>query len=252
MKFKVVVIMIMSIFLFAGCSQQKQPTEQDSKVEQQQRVKQIRSNRKIWNNKVSKATRINQTKFKQTFTTIPTGYNDDEMSLTRLRSGNQAVLEGQVINLTPMLDRGLAPETKATIYVRRVVSGDKSLQGQTIETEFSGGLTQAQDLYKDFGINDAKTIVYDEKTTFPMPKIGSLVVMGVGKYQPASDEQQASYKKYGLTTKNFYPLNNSEVTFWIKSRGKFKLNNPAFSEKSVQNKYKNIFEVTKELNQMLQ
>ncbi len=251
MKLKVIIITVLSIFLLAGCSNKQNSIHQDTKVEYEKRVKLIESNRKNWDEKIKKAKKLDQSKFKNNFTTVPSRYNDEDMSLARLKSGNQFVIEGQVINLTPMFNVQLAPETKATIYVKKVISGDKSLQGENIYTEFSGGLTKAKDLYTNFGITDPKQIVYDEKATFPMPKIGNYVVMGMNRYQPEDDKQQSRYQHVGLTTKNFYPINNSEVTFWVKDNDKFRLNNPAFYHKGIKKDYPNIFKLTKELNKLL-
>jgi len=251
MKFKVIIITMLSLIFLAGCTAKSNPVHQDTKQEQQQRARKIVTNQKIWNQRIKKARKLNQAQFKKDLVTVPFRYNDEEMSWARFKGGNQFVIVGQVLNLTPLLNQTLAPETKASIYVKNVINGDKTLQGKTIQTEFSGGLIKAGDLYKNFGVDDPKMIVYDQKPTFPMPKIGNEVIMGVNKYQPENDGQQANYRKANLTVNNFYPLNNSEVTFWFKHRGKFKLDNPAFDQKGADKEYKNLFRLTKKLNDLI-
>lgn len=251
MKKKVLLLALLSVFILTGC-QAKQTTDNTPA----QRAEMISKNQKKWNVKVNSAKKIDQSALKKAFTTVPQGYDDTEMSWSRLKNGNRYLVEGQVINLQPMLGRSYLTETKATIYVKKVIGGDKSLQGKLVKTVLPGGLAEAKDAYldvngqyigKQFGITDPKTLTYATDVTSPLPRIGQELVIGLGKYQPENANREQMYAKFGLTTKNFYPLNNQDVTFWVKKKGKFYLNNPAFTEK----KYPNLFKVTEILNRRL-
>lgn len=250
MKFKIILVTLLSLILLTGCKS----NQTDTKKEQEQRNSVIAKNQKHWQKQVAKAKKIDQKSLQKAFTVIPRGYNDEDMSWSRLKSGNQHLIKGQIINLEPMLGRAYLTETKATIYVKQVLGGDKTIQGKTIKTILPGGLAEAKDAYLNvngqyigdkFDITDPKTLTYSLDATSPLPKIGQNIVTGVGNYRPENANRERSYRKYGLTTKNFYPVNNQDVTFWVQRQGKFQLNNSAFTKKNAPN----LFKVTKRLNQ---
>lgn len=241
-------IVLLSLVL-AGCSFQNQP--QDSKTQ----TKMIQKNKKVWNKKLKKAQKVEFPGEK--ILSVPSGYNDEDMSLSRFKNGSQLVVKARVVNLEPELKRVLTPETKASIYIDKVISGDKSLTHSTIKTEFSGGLIRAKNYLvniegqytgKQFGIKDPQAIVYGQTLTKPMPKIGQTIILGLNKYRLTNDHQKKMYQKMNLTD-NFYIINNPEVTFWIKKNGEYRLNNPAFYQAQNQSKYSNLFKITKYLNQ---
>lgn len=258
MKKVVLIVALLNILLLAGCSNANNSQNEALKLEQRQRNKKIKHNRKIWTEKVSKAKNINNAEYDKYVTIVPKGYNDEDMTLNRLKNGNQLLVVAQVVNLQPELGRLWLNETKATIHVERVISGDRSLKNHNILTEFSGGLNQAKDYFvspegKYVGTQQGfkpQTLIYSTNLTVPMPNIGQRIIVGLKKYQPDNQSQQKFYRKYGLTPKNFYVINNPEVTYWVAKNGQFKLNNPAFYQKQNRNKYPQLFKITKKLNQM--
>ena len=257
MKKMVLFVAFLSLFLLTSCGLSKNSANEQAKIEQEKRVNTIKKNRKAWNKRVKAATNVDMPG-DEYLVRVPDGYNDEQMSLKRLENGNQDVVKASVINLQPEFGRLFTVETKATIYIEKVISGDKMLQKKNIKTEFSGGLTRAGEYFTNFegqydgaqfGFNDKKTIVESNNPTIPMPEIGDHIIVGISKYQPDNKYQKADRKKHGLTIDNFYPINNPEVTFWIKKKGKYRLNNPAFYKKENRGKNPQIFKLTKQLNQ---
>lgn len=119
------------------------------------------------------------------------------------------------------------------------------------------GLTKVKYLYTDvggnyygneYGYNNPNTVVFANDPAFPMPKIGSKIVTQVVNFSIISKGQQKKYKaKYKLTSKNFYPIKDPYVLFWIEKKGRYQLNNPGF--KDVQNDELN--KITKKINTMM-
>lgn len=246
--------LFLSVLILAGCSFQSGSNSEthQARVKRQEAIK---KNQQIWNQKTKSVVNVHLPD--NGLYTVPVGYKDEDMSLSRLKNGNQLVVKAQVINLQSELGRIYTPETKATIYVKQVISGDKNLVGHNLKTEFSGGLAKAGDYLvsiegkyygAEYGVKDPKTMVYANKPTAPMPKIGSTVVLGLNKYRPETKGRVKMYRQYGLTPDNFYVVNNPEVTFWVSQNGKLKLNNPAFYLKANQGKYPNLLKMTAELN----
>lgn len=239
--------MILSLFVLTGC--QNQPSTHEQKIKTEQRNKTIRTNQKKWNKKLKNIKVLDQNEFKNAFVKIPNGYDDESTSLKNLKNGNKYLIKGQLIDLEGMIGRPIAPETEATIYVSKVISGDKKLQGKTIKTVFAGGLTKGKYLYSDYGIKNRQETIYYPSATFPMPQIGSQLIMGIGNYHPDSTQQEKMYKKFGLSQNNFYTINNPETTFWVKTNGKYQINNPAFNNSAAKHKFKNIYKLTDKFNQ---
>lgn len=252
------IIALLGVFLLAGCSNINSSRTEELKLAQRQRNKKIKSNRSVWNEKVSKAKKIDNAEYNKYVTTVPKGYQDENMTLSRLKNGNQLLVVAQVINLQPEVGRLWLNETKASIYIEQVISGDKSLANHNLKTEFSGGLNRAKNYFVSpegqyvgdvQGVKDPKTMIYSTNPTVPMPKIGQRIIVGLKKYQADNKNQQRNYQKYGLTPKNFYLINNPEVTYWVEQKGQFKLNNPAFYQRQNQSKYPQLFKITKQLNE---
>lgn len=254
MKKILLVLSFLTVLLISGCSLKQ---NQNTKMTQQQQSKLIKHNQKIWDKKVQAAKNINSPNYDRYVTVIPQGYNDEDMSLKRFKNGNQLAVEARVINLQPEIDRLSDTQTKATILIEKVLAGDKKLQGKTIKTEFTGGLTTAGDYFisiegnyegDQMGFPDKKTSIYTTTATKPMPKIGQRVILGLKRYQPENKYRRALLKKNGLTTKNFYVIQNPEATMWVKENGKYRVNNPAFYLKENKTKVKNMMKLTAKLN----
>jgi len=248
------VFLALGLLLLAGCSANNQKSKQAERQLQQT----IQKNKIAWNKQKHAAVNINHKNYDRYVTQVPSGYQDDDMSLNRFKNGSQLVVQAQVVNLQPEMGR-LVTETKATIHIQKVISGDKDYQNKTVKTEFSGGLSKAKDYFHsiegeyvgaDYGIKDPKTIVYTTEPNIPMPKIGQTIIIGLNRFKPENKAQRVMYQKHGLTTKNFYVIDNPEVTYWVKRNGEFKLNNPAFVKADNKGKYPNLHKVTKKLNDL--
>ncbi|GEO57590.1 hypothetical protein [Companilactobacillus bobalius] len=247
MKLKVLTVIILSLLVLTGC--QNKPSTHEQQIKTEQRNKTIKANQKNWNKKLENIKVLDQNEFENAFIKIPNGYNDESTSLKNLENGNQYLIEGQLIDLKSMIDRPIAPETEAIVYVSKVISGDRKLQGKTIKTVFAGGLTKGKYLYEDYGIKNSQETIYYSSATFPMPKIGSHLIMGIGNYHPDNKRQEEMYGKFGLTKNNFYTINNPETTFWVKTNGKYQINNPAFNNSAAKHEFKNIYKLTDKFNQ---
>lgn len=246
MKLKVLTVMVLSLFVLTGC--QNKPSTHEQQIKTEQRNKTIKANQKNWNKKLKTIKVLDQNEFENAFVKIPNGYDDEDTSLKNLEKGNQYLIKGQLINLKSMIDRPIAPETEAIIYVSKVISGDGKLQGKTIKTVFAGGLTKGKYLYGDYGVKNNQETIYYPSATFPMPEIGSHLIMGIGNYHPDSKRQERMYEKFGLTKNDFYTINNPETTFWVKTNGKYQINNPAFNNSAAKHKFKNIYKLTDKFN----
>ncbi|TGD25125.1 hypothetical protein EGT49_01330 [Companilactobacillus suantsaicola] len=243
---KKLIVFTLCLLVLVGCSSKK---PQSAALTDKQKVE-MKSNQKRYQKRLKNVPVIESGEMQKALTTVPTGYNDENMNLKALKKANRYVVVAQVLNLTPMIGMSIAPETKATLYIKKVIGGDQKLLGKTVKTTFSGGLAQVKDLYTSYGFKDPKKIVYYPSETFPIPAIKTTVIMGLGNFLPENQGQRKTYQKFGLTTKNYYPITNSETTFWIKKNGKFQLNNPAFYENKAAKKYPNILKVTAQLNQL--
>lgn len=254
MKKKVLIILFFGcFFLLAGCNLKNNQVT----IDRSKQTRLIKKNQRIWSRRIKNTHPVSDAMFDKKIIRVPDGYNDEDMSYERLKNGNQLLIKGKVINLQPENYRSIGTETKGTVQIEKVISGDESFKGKTIETEFSGGITQAKDYFtsiegkyfgKGYGFSNPKTKVLVTNSVVPMPNIGNTVILGLNKYRPENKYRQAMYKKNGLTLKNFYVINNPEVTYWVMRNGQFKLNNPAFYQKKNRNKYPQLFKITKKLN----
>ncbi|MFH5811141.1 hypothetical protein [Companilactobacillus sp. FL22-1] len=217
-------------------------------------VKTIRQNKTKWNRRLRQAVDLDKKISDQT-PTIPPAYDDSSMSWQRLTAGNQLLVKAQVVNLQPELGR-LVTETKATIYIEKVISGDKSWQGKTIKTEFSGGLARVKDYVnvftdkdttKDFGFDDPNTIIRASDPSIPMPQIGQKIIIGLNRFRAENENQKKMYQHFGLSRKNFFVINNPQVTYWTQESKTYRLNNPAFLKGNLK-KYPNLKRITERLN----
>ena len=245
-------IVTLSLLLIAGCSAKNN----DAKQQEQKLQQTIRKNQKVWNKQKKLAVNIDHKGYAPFISQVPTGYNDEDMTLSHFKNGSKLVVKAQVVNLEQE-HPSLVTETKATIYIEKVISGNKAYQGRTIKTEFSGGLSTAKYQLTSiegnyvgakFGIKDPKTPVYLSNPNIPMPNIGQKIIVGLNKFHPESEAEKKTYQKNGLTTKNFFVISNPEVTYWVQKNGKFKLNNPAFYKDENKHRYPNLNKITKSFN----
>lgn len=246
-------MLVLCAILLVGCSAKNNQTKQQAQKLQQT----IQKNQKVWQKEKATAVNVNQKDFVPFEATIPTGYHDEDMSLVRFKNGSQLVVQAQVVNLQSEKP-AIVTRTKATIYIKKVLAGNKEYQNKTVKTEFSGGLTTAKFKYTNldgkyvglqYGIKSSKTKVYSDNPNSPIPKIGQEIVVGLNKFQPENEHDRKIHCKNDLTTKNFYLINNPDVTYWVKKSGKYQLNNPAFSQ--VKSKYPNLNKITQQLNDKL-
>ncbi|ALB29379.1 hypothetical protein [Companilactobacillus heilongjiangensis] len=245
-------IVTLSLLLIAGCSAKNN----DAKQQEQKLQQTIRKNQKVWNKQKKSAVNIDHKGYAPFISQVPTGYNDEDMTLSHFKNGSKLVVKAQVVNLEQE-HPSLVTETKATIYIEKVISGDKAYQGRTIKTEFSGGLSTAKYQLTSiegnyvgakFGIENPKTSVYLSNPDIPMSNIGQRIIVGLNKFHPESEAEKKTYQKNGLTTKNFFVISNPEVTYWVQKNGKFKLNNPAFYKDENKHRYPNLNKITKSFN----
>ncbi|CAJ1191023.1 hypothetical protein [Companilactobacillus nantensis] len=248
-------ILGLGVLLLAGCSVKNNQTEQQAQKLQQT----IRKNQKVWQKQKSAAVNVNQKDLAPFVATIPTGYHDEDMSLSRFKNGSQLVVQAQVVNLQAEKPT-LVTETKTTLYIKKVLAGNKDYQGKTIKTELSGGLTTAKFKYtslegeyigKQYGVKNPQTEVYNDNPNSPLPKIGQTIIVGLNPFRPENEHDLKQHQENGLTTKNFYVINNPDVTYWVKRDGKYQLNNPAFSKRDNVKKYPNLNGLSKYFNQHL-
>jgi len=258
------IIIFCTVFISA-CSTQSQKlsnSKEDSSLKTE-----IKSNKQKWNNKVKNVPIVNYPELDSTSESIENDHlNFSLQPIQGLKDSNlnepnffkkNTVINATVVNFEEMRDKVIGPTTEVTIFVNNVLSGQKSLEGRTIKTEFGGGLTKSEYLYtdiegnyhgNDYGYNDPNTEVFANDPAFPMPKIGSKIVTQVVNFSTISKGQQRNYKtKYQLTPKNFYPIRDPYVLFWIKKKGEYRLNNPEF--KDIQND--EINKITKKINTMV-
>lgn len=244
-------MIIFCILSITACSTQSQKF---SNAKEESFLKaEIKSNKKKWNNKIKNVPIVNRPNFDPTSESIENdhmnfslelvkGLKDSKLTESTFFKRN-TVINATIINFEEMKGKTIGPTTEVTIHVNKVLSGEKSLEGRTIKTEFGGGLTKTEYLYTDFegnyhgsdyGYDDPNTKVFAANSAFPMPKIGSKFVTQVVNYSTISDGQRQNYKtKYNLTPKNFYPIRDPYVLFWVKKGKKYQPNNPGYA--NVQN-----------------
>lgn len=263
-------IIICSMIIFCvlpiiACSTQSQKlpsTKEDSSLKTE-----IRSNKKKWNNKVKNVPTVDYARLNSITDSIEDNHLNFSLQLVKgLKDSNltestffkkNTVINATVINFNEMKGKVIGPTTEVTILVNKVLSGRKSLEGRTIKTEFRGGLTKVEYLYTDpegnyygenYGFNDPNAKVYAYSPAFPVPKIGSKIVTQVVNFSTVSKGQRENYKNmYKLTPKNFYPMSDPYVLFWIKKGNKYQPNNPGYT--NIQNK--EINKITKKINTIM-
>jgi len=264
-KIMAYLIIIFCTVFTCACSKQSQKlsnSEGESSFKSE-----IKSNKKEWNIKVKRVPIVNYPKLDSTSESIENDHFNSSLQLIKGLKDNDLdnatffkksiVINATIVNFEEMKDKAIGPTTEVTILVNKVLSGKKSLEGRTIKTEFGGGLTKVKYIYTDvegnyygnyYGYDDPNTRLFANDPAFPMPKIGSKIVTQVVNFSTISKGQQRNYKaKYKLTSKNFYPIKDPYVLFWIKNKGGYRLNNPGF--KYVQNDEVN--KITKKINTMI-
>ncbi|MBL3531497.1 hypothetical protein JMJ99_08965 [Companilactobacillus zhachilii] len=248
------IALVLSILLLVGCSSKNNQVKQQA----QKLERTIQKNQKVWQKKKFAAVNVNQKDLVPFVATIPTGYHDEDMSLSRFKNGSQLVVQAQVVNLQAEKPT-LVTKTKATIYIKKVLVGNEDYQGKTIKTELSGGLTTAKFKYaslegeyvgKQYGFKNPQAKVYSDNPNSPLRKIGQTIIVGLNRFRPESDHDLKQHQANGLTPNNFFVINNPDVTYWVKNNGKYQLNNPAFLKNSIK-KYPKLNGLSKYFNQHL-
>lgn len=240
-------ILIFCTVAISACSTQSQKL---SNTKEELSLKaEIKANKKKWNNKVKNVPIINYPKFDSSSESIEDDHLNFSLQLIKgLKDSNlnestffnkNTVINATVINFEEMKGKVIGPTTEVTILVNKVLSGGKSLEGRRIKTEFGGGLTKVKYVYSDFegnyhgndhGYSDPNTQVFAATQAFPMPKIGDKIVTQVVNFSTISKGQRENYKTmYKLMSKNFYPIRDPYVLFWIKKGDKYQPNNPGFA-----------------------
>ncbi len=198
-------------------------------VKHEQSSKLIIRNQKIWQKHTAKADVIHSDEFNNRTAVVSTSFE-------QLQNHSQTVIEGTVYNLQKMSSPEEMSYTKATIFVNRVISGDKSLKNKQIYLAFDGGLVSFDRWYshstrpKD---SDREMLVKNDE--FPLPKIGSKIIVGlIPNHLDEPTEYNAALKQSGFTINNSYAIENPRYNVWVKApnAAKYQLNNPKMRKKT--------------------
>lgn len=264
-------VLVISVFLLmilsiSGCSFSKKSQSSSNEDTKLQQI--LKTNQKSWSNQIKDVPKVTPPGGEDGKESVESdhlnfsnqmvkGLNNSSFDANLLNS-NKNVIEGTVINLEEMKDK-LGTTTKATVLVDKVLSGENSLKGKKIKTEFGGGLNKTEYVYSDvegnylgdkYGYDSPNTRVYVNDPNFPMPKIGSKFVTQIQKYSGRDKIQTKNYKeKYQLTPNNFYIIKDPYVLFWVEKNGKYELNNPIFKNSKTDS---NLDKITKQINKRIQ
>ncbi|WP_125565764.1 hypothetical protein [Companilactobacillus insicii] len=192
---------------------------------------------------------------------LPSETNFDELfpnTWHDFKDKNNYIIEGTIVNYEKMEHRPFIIQTKATIHVDKVIDGGKALENQYIATTFPTGFAFTHDVESsvDDQLNNKNTEVLYKQTSFPLPNIGSHVIMGINSNRKKFEKNKALKKemaKYNLNGSNSYFINDPNYNFWIKnSTGKFVVNNLDIRNMKKNNpnydKVYSLVELTKQLN----
>jgi len=246
-------IIIMQILLVGCNSNQVEPNEKKHVNTDYN----ISSNRDRWNSEISMSYKMKSSPY---LMNVPGNYDDSKMSLESLKKGKGSLIKGKLINLEKIVGFKYGSRTKATILVEKVIYGKKSLENKIIKTEFDGGMSLAKDKYVSpegqyvgdkYGIKSPDETIYSENPKFPIPKIGSFLILKIHRYQPDNKYQLDIYNQNVLNERNFYTVERSDTIFWVRKRGQFRLNNPGFFKPESEHKYPNLNKITHDLNKLL-
>lgn len=195
---------------------------QSSKVDKQTEI--VQKNKKQWNKQIADLQVENQKGLKNSSAFIPT-------SMEKLKQGNANVIQGTVYNLQKMKSPENMAYTKATIHVDKVISGDKSLKGKNVFTSVDGGITTANNFYKNMNqTREANHNILVQFQEFPTPKVGAKVIVGISPVEKlnANNSYDQTLKNNKFNLAKTYYLQNVQYGLWVKNPkdDKYHLNNP--------------------------
>lgn len=203
--------------------------------------RQTADNGKNWDQQIATA-KITSTSYNGSndYSLIPT-------SIKELKKYNPLLIRGTVYNLEKMTGCHNDAYTKVSVFVNKVISGDKSLQGKIINFSLNSGFI---DRPKDDEFN------YQKRIEAPMPIIGSQIITGLTPRKINSGSKNHVDKFFidnNATGKLAFNIKDPANNLWIKPAGNksFRLNNPYLNAKQKDDWYsKKLLQLTKELNQL--
>lgn len=151
-RITIYLIIIFCTAFTSACSKQSQKLS-NSKEESSLKAE-IKSNKKKWNNKVKKVPVVNYPKLNSASESIENNHLNFSLQLIKgLKSSNlnrstffkhNTVISATVVNFEEMKDKTIGPTIEVTILVNNVLSGQQSLGGHTIKTEFGGRIDKGK------------------------------------------------------------------------------------------------------------
>lgn len=183
-------------------------------------------------------------------------YSDEFSIRERFYEDNPNIFEGILLNLKPMSE---TVETKATVLIKKVWHGDKSMENKRIYTVFRSGITEVKHAFtsiegeylnKEFKPNQKVMMV---RKDIPIPKIGEEIIGSFKSFKMTSEAHDETHQhiygdKYGIDFDKFYMLNNPRTNLWVKNKKSFVLNNPEFKKLKENSEFENLFALTKYWN----
>ncbi|HIY93343.1 hypothetical protein [Companilactobacillus sp. HBUAS56275] len=224
---RIYLLVILGLLALSGCSKQESNNDLPEKINLETNVRtRLQQNRYNWRHQVNQTKIINRQ-----FLDIADDYSG--ITLEQFKHQNRYVIRATVLNLQKIKWIAPQPETKLTLKVDQVISGNKGLEGKRLYLNFPGGFGRERDIYAQ-PTNPDSEIFYHIPNS-PLPEIGSKVICGL-----ISDVHHNNDRLDQLH------ISDVEHTFWVKRKGKYELNNPAF--KKVKRNLA-IFELTTEFNE---
>ncbi len=235
-------LLFLSILPLSACGLVKQvgkeanPPKNMSSEEKQT----VDKNSQHWNDKIENA-KIETSSYdgQDDYDLIPT-------SMKELKQYNDVLIKGTVYNLQEMKGVDNDAYTKVSVFVNKVISGNKNLQGKIINFSLNSGF-----IYKP----DQKKYNYDKRIETPMPPIGSQIITGLTPrkiYPKSTDSVDKFFIENDAAGKYAFNLNNPVNNLWIKKDGQkqFHLNNPNLNAEQKDDWYSTkLLELTKKINQ---
>lgn len=214
------------IVLVTGCSEGTTGNDLPEKINLETNFKtRLEQKRYDWRHQVGQVQMVKRQYFEITD-------NYKGITLDQFKHQNRYVVKGTVLNLQKIKWLSPQPETKLTLKVDQVISGNKGLKGKRVYLNFPGGFGRERDVYAQTTNPDNE--IFYQIPNAPIPEIGSKIICGL-----LSDEHHTNSQLDQLY------LSDVEHTFWVKKNGQYELNNPAF--KRVKRDLA-IFQLTKKFN----
>jgi len=245
MKKKLIIIVGLCVFVLS-LSVYSINAMNNQRLQLEPSAKLINKNDKNWQKKIAKADVIHSDEFANKTEVIST-------SLEQLQNHSQTVIQGTIYNLQKMSSPEEMSYTKATIYVNRVISGDKSLKHRKIYVALDGGLVSFNRWYaKNDKAKDQDRDMLIKNDEFPLPMINSKIITGlIPNHLDEPTEYNIALKQSGFTISNSYAIENPRYNFWVKNpdESKYHLNNPQIKKKATAQQTRQLKQLTTQLNQ---